>query len=178
MWKLQFLVLWFFVCYLLPLAAQKSGEPVRMYRVWITTSEPNELIKGYLYAADSSSITISRENAFHHADLHTIQANEIDHLKIRRKGAVAKGLWIGALSGLAVGVVSGLASGDDDSSFISFTKEEKAVLNSLFTVPIGGGIGASIATKRIKLEINGDPQQFIGAYLFLKERVLKPTGTE
>jgi hypothetical protein len=110
------------------------------------------------------------------ADLNSLKLityNEIDHIKIKRKGAVGRGALTGGLIGLGTGLIIGLVEGDDEpDTWFSYTAGEKAVMYGAALGIAGGLIGAvigAIATK--KFIIKGSPSALKELNITLLERV-------
>ena len=77
-------------------------------------------------------------------------------IKIRRKGKVGRGVWIGAVSGMVVGALAGFADGDDpEDQWFRSTASEKALGLGLTGAVIGTGVGPLIASKKEIIIING-----------------------
>lgn len=107
------------------------------------------------------------------SSLKLITYNEIDHIKIKRKGAVGRGALTGGLIGLGTGLLIGLVEGDDDpNSWFSYTAGEKAFIYGASLGIAGGIIGAvvgAVATK--KFIIKGSPSALKELNTTLLERV-------
>lgn len=131
-----------------------------MYSAWISVLGSPDQLQGYLYNADSSIVTLTMKNSFDLDHLQTIESNRIDQIKLRKKGIIGRGVWIGALVGLGVGVSAGLIHGDDPEGFITFTKEEYALIYGVPSSILGCGVGALISSKRTNVKIGGDQQMY------------------
>ncbi len=145
--------------YSMGVQAQKTTKKVKLHKVWISLTDSSN-VKGVLYSADENAIKIAKNYSMDVSNLTSINYQNIDILKIRRKGKVGKGAWIGALSGVGAGIIIGLIDGDDEPGWFSFTKEEKALASGIYLGVVGTGIGALIATKKEKIAINGDNQNY------------------
>lgn len=135
--------------------SQNKKKKVIVHKVWVTLMDESKQM-GYLYSAKEQEIKITKKNSMDINNLITIDASTIQLLKIRRKGKIGRGVWIGALSGLATGAIIGFLSGDDDPGILSFNAEAKATGLGLTFAVLGSGIGALAGTKKEKVEINGD----------------------
>ncbi len=155
-------------------APQNISKKSNVYRAWISILGSSEQIQGYLYTADSSIVTLTLKNSFDLTNLQTIESNKIDQIKLRKKGIIGKGVWIGALVGVGVGATAGLIGGDDPEGFISFTKEENAIIYAVPTSILGCGVGALVSSKRIKVEVGGNQQMYMTQLDKLKGYSLMP----
>jgi len=140
------------------LKAQNNKNKIKVHKVWVTLLNGSRLIKGNLYSANKDRIRIVDNDSFDISNLTTINVQDIDVLKIRRKGKVGKGVWIGAVTGLAVGGIIGFASGDDDPDqwLWSSTAEEKALGSGILLSIVGAGVGPLIASKKEVIRLNGN----------------------
>ena len=108
-----------------------------------------------------------------------IPSQEIQQLRLRRKGRVGRGILLGAAAGVITGVIIGLASGDDpdceydpNSLFLpvhfvgafceatSMTAGQKAILAGTGLGLAGGLVGGIIGSIKIKIPINGSQNIF------------------
>ena len=103
---------------------QNKTNKIKTYKGWVTLIDGSKE-KGILYSADSEGIIISEKPSFDFSNLKTIEAKQIDKIKIRKKGNVGKGVLIGALSGVAFGWAISLNAQDDEPGWFSATKEQK-----------------------------------------------------
>ena len=79
------------------------------------------------------------------SSIQRISINEIYHIREIRKSKFGKYLGIGLLIGAGTGIILGLASGDDNSGFIQFSAEDKAVMSGSI-LGLGGGLIGIIAS--------------------------------
>ena len=172
--KIKIMLLLLFLGVTQLVAPQSISKKSNVYRAWISILGSPEPIQGYLYNADSSIVTLTLKNSFDLDHLQTIESTRIDQIKLRKKGVIGKGVWIGALVGFGVGVTAGLIGGDDPDGFISFTKEENAIIYGVPTSILGCGVGALVASKRTNLKIGGNQQMYISQLDKLKGYSLKP----
>ena len=112
----------------------------------------------------------------------SIDASNIGIIKIRRKGKIGNGVLVGALTGSATGALIGLFSGDDPDTTggFSFYGEEvtwtnkgtkageKALAIGISMAFVGSGVGAIIASKKEKIFINGDINNYNNQLEILK----------
>jgi len=139
--------------------AQNATKKVKLHKVWVSLTDSSK-VKGVLYSADENAIKIAKNYSMDVSNLTSINYQNLDILRIRRKGKVGKGAWIGALSGVGAGMIIGLIDGDDEPELFSMTMEEKALLGGILLGVVGTGIGALIATKKEKIVINGDIENY------------------
>ncbi|HEY9170570.1 MAG TPA: hypothetical protein VIN72_13840 [Lutibacter sp.] len=171
----------FFVIFLCSghlIIGQNTKGNIKVHKVWISMVNSSQIIKGNLYAVDESAIKIIDNESFDLSNLQLISPMQIEKIKIRRKGKVGKGVWIGGLTGLGIGVVSGLVSKDESDSWFGFSPEEKAVINAIFLAPLGVGVGALIASKREVIIINGDVESYKRQMEILRSYSLVPKSVE
>jgi len=148
-----------FLIFTIGLKAQNTKQKVRVHKVWITLVDGTKM-KGSLFSADKLGLKITNKNSFDVANLISIEARKIDNIKIRRKGQIGRGVWIGVLAGAATGVLIGFVSGDDEPGIMSFTKESKAIGLGIAFGVLGTGVGALTATAKKKIIINGDTMNY------------------
>ena len=146
------------------LHAQKTKNKNKVHKVWVSKVDNSKIIKGLLYEVNDGSLKIIDR----HSIEISIDAPNIGIIKIRRKGKIGNGVLIGALTGFATGGIIGLMSGDEPDKtvegnwlFGAYTVEgtpagEKALLYGFPMALVGGGAGAIIASKKNKIVINGD----------------------
>lgn len=158
--------------------AQNTKEAIKVHKVWISFVNGSNIINGNLYAADENAVKIIDNKSFDLSNLQIISPSQIEKIKIRRKGKVGKGVWIGSLSGLGVGIFSGLVSSDDSDEWFGFSPGEKALINSILTTPLGAAVGALIGLKKEVITINGDAESYKRQLDLLKSYSLMPNSKE
>lgn len=156
----KIIVLLLFGILLFPIAinAQTKSIKIKTYNVRITMLDHSKE-NGILYSADEEFIKISKNNSLDVSNLTTINAQNIDIIKIRRKGKVGNSALIGGLSGIGFSVMIGASAGDE--SF--FTREETAALAGILFVPLGTGIGALTGSKSEFIAINGNLKNYLNS---------------
>ena len=140
--------------------AQNTKEDIKVHKVWISLVNSSNIIKGNLYAVDENAVKIIDNKSFDLSNLQIISPSQIEQIKIRRKGKVGNGVWIGGLTGLGIGLVSGLLSEDESDKWFGFSPGEKAVINGILLAPVGAGVGTLIASKKEVITINGDTESY------------------
>jgi len=167
-----------FLCSIHLTMGQNTKENIKVHKVWISLVNSSNIIKGNLYSVDENSIKIIDNESFDISNLQIIDPSQIEKIKVRRKGKVGKGVWIGGLTGIGIGVVSGLVSSDDSDDWFGFSPEEKAVINGIFLGPLGAGFGALIASKKEAIIINGDIESYKRQMNLLRSYSLIPDSKE
>jgi len=150
--------------------AQKSSKKLKLYKVWITLINDTK-VQGHLYAADDTSIKITEYNSLDVSNLTTIDSKHIDIIKMRRKGKIGKGAWIGAISGAGIGVITGLAT--EDSNWQGAVATGEGIIFGI----IGTGVGAAIGAIKKKIQINGNSEVYKSHLLEIQSYSLIPKNT-
>jgi len=132
---------------------------------------------GSLYAVKPNSLEILKSKNRDPENLGMqeildIPFQEINQLKIRMKGAIGKGAWIGVVFGLGFGVITGfIAYSADQYSDSGFKFDPITYIGgiSLFTIPVFTGVGMAIGSKKHKIPIQTNPQLFRDNIVMLEE---------
>ena len=166
----------------------------RIYKVAVVTTSPGKS-QGYLANLSDSNLFMAPLPL----PFGSIKSNEhmkrypfdqLEKIEIRRKGAVLRGAWQGALAGLAIGALSGVLSGDDPISeynnpndilgtaitlytnSFALTAGEKALGYGILGAGAGGFIGAILGAVAKKTFIIGrHKQKFDEARQHILERL-------
>ncbi len=146
---------------------------VIIHKAWVRLMDGTTQT-GYLYSVHEDGIKITLDKSFDVINLITIDASTIQQLKIRRKGNVGRGVWIGAVTGASVGALLGYVSGDDGW----FSKEAIATGGGIFGAVVGSGIGALIGTSRKYFKINGNITQYLSQLEVIRSYSLTPNSLE
>lgn len=141
-----------------------KAQKIKQYKTWVTLTNDTKAI-GILYSADKNGILIMREDLTQA----NIDSKTIEVIKLRRKGSVGRGVWIGALSGATAGAVTGYASGDDEPGWFSATAEEKALGHGLLLAFPGAGVGAIFGSGKTTFLINGDDDTYLAKLAEIKK---------
>ena len=152
--------------------AQNKAKKIKTYKVWVTMLDHSKE-NGILYAADEESIKISKNKSLDASNLTVIKAQNIDKIKLRRKGKVGNSAMIGGLSGVALSAIIGVSQNDG-----FFTKEESAAIAGIFFVPLGSGVGALIGTSSEIIVVNGNLKNYTNWLGTLQRYSLKPNVDE
>jgi hypothetical protein len=144
----------------------QSASTKAKHRIWVNQTGVGDKYKGFLYMVKDSSIYMSPflkndDSALMGNNYQKIDYQQIDIIKIRRKGKVGRGMLIGSLLGFSIGSFIGLMSEDDTEGLIRFTKNEKFWISSISLGTHGMIIGAIIGSAKIKIPINGRKKRFI-----------------
>jgi hypothetical protein len=169
----------------------------RIYKVSVITSDSKKS-SGYLARLSDSNLYMSPTPL--HLSLVTtkdyLPAYSYDHLEkieIKRKAAVGRSAWQGALIGLAAGAIAGFASGDDPvaptynnpndpfgnalgntfssiSNAFRMTAGEKAVAGGIVGAVTGGLIGAIVGSLVKKKFIIGKNKE---RFQVMKQNILE-----
>lgn len=160
--------------------AMAQSYKSKLYRVWIEQYNADSKMNGLLYSVLDSSILVSPKlsrNDFLYSKFENeaLYYNQIDVLKLRKKGKPGIYAAIGALSGFAVGIIIGFTEGDDPPCAGNYlfpcsrqTAGDKALQNGLLLGWLGGMTGAIIGSFKIKIPINGRKEEFSKHYTKLK----------
>lgn len=151
---------------------ERTGIPNAAYNAWIYNdlSLTYKTRKGFILSVSDSGIVFSVSatgNKFLIKDRMSeyILAENIDKIKIRRKGSVGKGILIGGVAGFLIGGIIGLAGGDDPESqggfnIFSYSAEEKAAIGGILVGIPATIIGGIVSSLRVKIPINKKQIQF------------------
>ncbi len=147
--KTTLMLLAIFMLFSIGLQAQNTSKKIKPHKVWITLMDGIK-VKGDLYSADDVSIKIAKNNSLDVSNLTAISTQKIDIIKIRRKGKIGKGAWIGAISGAGFGIILGLATEDDGWEGLVATAE------GIFFGDPGTNTSAGIGAIKKRIQINGN----------------------
>lgn len=151
----SFLVLLLFGFTLFTVNAQK----IKPYQARVTLINESK-VKGILFAANEDGLVLMEANMVD--TIAFVDSKDIEMLKVRKKGSIGKGAWIGALSGAALGAIIGFADGDDppDCMFLCATAGEKALGGLTLAVP-GAGVGVLIGSGSKKFKVRGEKDNYL-----------------
>jgi small nuclear ribonucleoprotein (snRNP)-like protein len=155
------LLLAFLMSFSYGLNAQNNSKTIQIHKVWVKTMDGSKT-KGALYSADEQSIKISKNTSLSNSNLIVIDSEKIDVIKIRRKGKIGKGIWIGAASGTGVRVALGFSADNGE------LKGLVATASGLFFGIVGTGVGAAVGSIKKKIQINGNSELYISNLSFLQ----------
>lgn len=141
------------------LHAQKSKKKNRTYMVWVSKIDNSKKIKGLLHEVNNESLKIIDR----HSKEINIDASNIEIIKIRRKGKIVRGAWIGAASGAVFGVIFGLIADDEDTN-----EGLVATGGGLAFGILGTGVGIVVGANKKKVKINGETSLYKDNLEFLQ----------
>lgn len=150
----------------------------KAYRLTIVSKEGAPQ-KGYFAGVSDSVVFISIKpqikGNFINQSTTPVPYSEIEIIRMKRKGSIPRGLLLGTLIGATSGILLGYLSGDDSqSSWISFTAEEKAFGLGVFNGTLGAITGTILgALIRKEFIINGNREK----HLKYKRTILEMTAT-
>ena len=164
------------------LYAQKASKNNKIYKIWVKPMDKSEVIKGYLYSVNETSVNLIDNVSLDTTNIITINSKNVDVIKWRKKGNVKRGLGKGVLGGALFGIIAGLTA-DLDPELDSSNPGDiitKGVARGAVTIGttfiysvIGSGIGAGISSIKQKALIKGDIENFAIELPKLKEICIK-----
>jgi len=130
------------------------------YRSWIDIYTSSSDVKGDIYEIKDSSITVYRNASmsgysageFRGVDLHI---DDIETIKVRRKGGIGRGCLFGSISGFAIGALIGFATHEPSEGLFSLSAGGTALGTGILFLPLGASVGAVIGSGKIEIPING-----------------------
>ena len=137
----------------------QEQEKLKTYKVMVKKMDGTR-VRGYFIKADNNGVTVDVSKRFEEDGLVVIAAEDIVKIKLRRKASITRGALTGLAIGTAVGGLAGYAAGDDSGGFVSFSKEEKAVILGTAFGFFGTVIGTVIGTSRKKFYIYGSNDNY------------------
>lgn len=171
------------LCFSIGLKAQNTPNKIKEYKIWITTIDQTK-VKGILYFADERGINLFISKKLNDSNMRFVEAQNIDYIRIRRSAKIGTGIWVGALTGFAVGGMVGLASGDDPEKTVNYgflgtythqgsSAGDKAMVIGLISSVPGAAVGAIIASKKVKIIINGNFETYQNKLNKIKSYAIK-----
>ena len=135
----------------------------------VSIGNPPKKLKGSLFQLNDSSMAVVpneliKQDFYGEMESLVVKIDQVNMLKIRRKGSIVKGAVIGAISGLAIGFVVGLAIGVDENmpktgtpfDIYRKTAAKQGLMYGAISMVPGAAIGALIGSISIKIPINGN----------------------
>src|SRR5210317_849261 len=83
-----------------------NAQKIKAYKARVTLIDESK-VKGVLYTANEEGLVIMDVNLVDSVSF--LDSRNIKILKVRKKGSIGRGAWIGALSGAALGAIIGFA---------------------------------------------------------------------
>ena len=128
------------------------------YRVWVKTTEPANSKGGILWSAGDSVVYSTRSYKpgiqLDKLKIESTPVRDIDHILVRKKGNVGKGIAIGGMAGLVCGLLVQLYVLPKDQ-----TTSQMAVFPVLIA-GVGVGIGAGLGSVKIRIPIGGKKEVY------------------
>ena len=141
----------------------------KTYKTRISLTNAPKRLKGCLYQLNDSSMAVVTDKFLKQGfqgetESVVLKIDQVNMIKVRRKGNVLKVAVIGALSGLAIGVIWGIAEGGSKDTPMSrllghgwgfaTAGERASVCGAMCMIP-AAAIGAIIGSISIEIPING-----------------------
>ena len=130
------------------------AQKVNTYKAWVTLMDKT-VIKGTCYAVNEDEFAILGEDL---SQIRFVPEN-IESIKLRRKGNTGKGAWMGAIAGATIGVAIGLASTPQDSYY--FSQGAAAFVGGVIGAPVGALVGVGLNSGRERFLLNGDKDTYL-----------------
>jgi hypothetical protein len=150
------------------------AQKTKVYRAWVTLTDGDQ-INGAMSFANEDGLVILDWNT--RDTVAVLEGKQIKVLKFRRKGAMGRGAWIGALGGAAAGVIIGLADGDDVQEgywdIWNYTAEQKAVAAGIVLAVPGTFIGMIIGALPKRFPIKGDNETYLASLPQIQQYVVQ-----
>ncbi len=153
--------------YFLPLSEVReikwdSAARRDVYQVQVKEYGRSRPRQGFLLATTDSTVVLVRD--LKRADFDSrivIPVKNIKTLRFRKLYSKGRSILVGAFAGAGASVIWGFSQGDDpENQFLSFTKEQKILMQAIFLVPAGIIIGAIIGSFKKKVRIDGDLEKY------------------
>jgi hypothetical protein len=129
--------------------------------------------RGILYSADKNGVYVTGTTG---DSGYLIKPNDIETIKIRRKGKIGRSALIGGVSGFLFGGGLAYLTFEEKDCFMCnilySTKEEAALFYGIPFGVLGTGIGALIGTKSEVFIINGNTEYYLNQLKRLNEYTL------
>lgn len=146
------------------------SQKKRNYKAWVTLTDESK-VKGILYSVNEEGILVMDEGLLDTVAF--LNSTEINILRLRKKGNIGKGAWIGAASGAIIGGIIGFADGDDTPGILSMKAEEKALAAGVGLAVPGTGVGIIIGSVRKKYDLKGNPKTYQNLVSELREYAMR-----
>lgn len=154
--KFKFTISLILLC-ILQINSQSTSKKIKVHKIWVSTIENSYNMNGYFYEAGNDYIKIL-QNSLNDSFLDTLKIDitNIYKIKLRKKGAIGKGTWIGALTGTFTGAVIGYTATeeDEDKTWGDFSKGVNSTAWGLTGLMVGTGVGVLVGSKSKKFDIN------------------------
>lgn len=140
--------------------AKKDKKKRKRYKAQITLLDKSDIIKGYLYEVNDSSIVVSSTSELLTKEYAASMNNAIDianisKIKLRRKGSIGKGYLIGTSVGIATGIILGASEGEGDGFTVFAAAGTLGIVGSVIGTTVG------IISGSTKFNIGGNQNTFL-----------------
>ncbi|WP_248723793.1 hypothetical protein [Seonamhaeicola sp. ML3] len=140
--------------------SQEEAKKVRIYKIWVELTDKTKQ-KGFLYAIDDKSLKIISDLPLkNESEILNINPEDINQIKIQRKGKMVRSILIGGLSGGLLATLGSSDTSDDDSVVVQIYSEAAKAGSIVFGTLVGTSLGAIIGTGKKKIDISGDAAIF------------------
>ena len=137
-----------------------NAQKIKPYQARVTLINESK-VKGILFTANEDGLVLMETNLVDTVAF--VDSKDIEMLKVRKKGSIGKGAWIGALSGAALGAIIGFADGVDppDCWMMCATAGEKALIGGLSLAIPGAGVGVLVGSGSKKFKVAGEKGNYL-----------------
>ena len=162
----------------------QTPEEKKPYRIWVKQTNANARIKGLFYDLKDNAVLIapkmSRESlAMGNFQSVEIKYDNINSIKLRKKGNPGKWFGLGFLAGFTTGIIQGFVEGDDPPCTQTYyyigsygfrsacnprSGMDKAMTYGISYALLGGIVGSVIGSFKIKIPLNGNKERFRAEY--------------
>ena len=156
-----------------PDGAQSTWNTKKVkYQVWVY-SKSNTTFMGSLYQTGDSSIVVAATKKQFYSNttaLEQFPVNQINELKIRKRGQVGKGALIGVGSGILLGALVGrLSYTPCDNCFLDFGPGFSTMGGAILGIPVGALVGIAAGSVRSSYPISGKQSNYASQREKLKQ---------
>lgn len=156
---------WMLLCFLPLAAGAQEKHHGSNYQIWLR-NQNHSIADGYLHQLSDSTLTLSTSRNSVNPDLRVFPVEQVEVIKYRKRGSIARGILSGALVGLFAGFGYGLMQGDDPPCksdqwvCVRFSATQKGMFYSAITVPAGALVGGIIGSFKTEINIGGSRSEY------------------
>lgn len=133
----------------------------RKYKAWVHLHDATTPVTGFLLMATDSSILLSKKaDVSNPGTIMELPTSQINKIKLSSRGKLGRSVAAGAAIGAGSGLILGFASGDDQEGFLTFSKEEKAIISGIMLGLMGAMIGLFVGLKKKIIYLNGSAEKY------------------